>query len=231
MFKKIDSKKVYYQIIEQIEIMVIEGKLNKGDKLPTERELCEQMGVGRSSVREAIRILEIIGMIESRRGEGNFIRRSIENNLLLPITAMCIFDKCSFQDIFGIRRALEVEAAALAAKLISDEDLKELYEYLNNMKFSNDEKERAEYDKKFHYKIAEASGNKVLVNILVSISLLIDSFIIEARKKAIVNLNKEIVDNLHEEIYNAIYQHNPKIASSVMENHMKIIENNLLETE
>lgn len=79
MFNSIASKKVYEQVIEQIQYKILNGELKKGDKLLSERELSEQMNVSRTSIREAIRVLETMGVIESRQGEGNFICTNIEN--------------------------------------------------------------------------------------------------------------------------------------------------------
>ena len=72
MFKKVKVERVYQKVIEQIGEMIKTGYLKKGDKLPPERELVEQLGVSRTSIREAVRVLEILGVIESRQGEGNF---------------------------------------------------------------------------------------------------------------------------------------------------------------
>ena len=77
-FKPIKNIKVYEQVIEQIKEMIYQGELKRGDKLPSERELRAQFNVSRASIREAFRVLEMIGLIESRPGEGTFIRSDNE---------------------------------------------------------------------------------------------------------------------------------------------------------
>ena len=80
MFSNISSKKVYEQVIEQIQESIFNGELKKGDKLPSERELSEQMRVSRTSIREALRVLETLGVVESKQGEGNFVCSNIKNS-------------------------------------------------------------------------------------------------------------------------------------------------------
>ena len=74
MFSPIKNTKVYEQVIDQIKEMINEGTLKKGDKLPSERDLAQQLNVGRTSIREAIRALEVIGLIDCKQGEGNYIK-------------------------------------------------------------------------------------------------------------------------------------------------------------
>ena len=78
MFISVKNKKVYEEVIEQIKDMIYNGILKKGDKLPSERDMVEELQVSRTSVREALRSLEVIGLIESRQGEGNFIKESLD---------------------------------------------------------------------------------------------------------------------------------------------------------
>ena len=81
MFSPIKNTKVYEQVIDQIKNMIDEGNLKKGDKLPSERSLVEQLKISRASIREALRALEVIGLIECRQGEGSYIRTNFQDNL------------------------------------------------------------------------------------------------------------------------------------------------------
>ena len=100
MFNSISNKKVYEQVIEQIQKNIMDGTFKNGDKLPSERELSEKMAVSRTSIREALRVLETMGVVESRQGEGNFICSNIEKSLLQPLSMMFKLNNGSWSDIF-----------------------------------------------------------------------------------------------------------------------------------
>lgn len=222
VFIPIKNTKVYEQVIEQIKNMIIDGTLKKGDKLPSERDLVEQLQVSRASIREALRALQIIGLIECRQGEGNFIKQNLENGLFEPLSIMFMLQKSESSEIMEIRKIIEVETAALAAQRISDEQLETLEIVINTIKNSNDEMDNVKIDKKFHYEIARASRNFLILNILNAISSLMDAFIKEARKRILVDKNnKQVLAQQHEDIYKALKAHNPKKASEAMKKHLE----------
>lgn len=224
MFTPVKSTKVYEQVIEQIKYMITSGELKKGEKLPPERELVEKFQVSRTSVREALRALQIIGLIESRQGGGNYIKDSFDDNLIEPLSMMFVLQNSRNSEILELRRVLEVETARLAAKNISDEELTRLKEIIDQMKDLPDEKENVVLDKELHYIIAKASGNNLIMSILTAVSSLMDSFIKEARE-AIINKdeNKSVLLEHHENMYIALKNHDEKEAGKVMKEHMNLI--------
>jgi len=228
VFTPIKNTKVYEDVIVEIKTMIQNGILKKGDKLPSERDLSEQLGISRASIREAIKSLQIVGLIESRQGEGNFIRDSFQDNLFEPLSIMFMLNECKVNEIFELRKVMEIETAALAAKQITDEELNDISDLLDKMRVSENEEERVRYDKMFHYKIAQASRNFLIVNILNSISTLMDSFIKDARKIIINNKLKEATDFQHEQIWNALKEHNPNESAEYMRKHMELINENLV---
>jgi len=224
MFTPVKNQKVYKVVIEQIKNMIKTGQLKKGDKLPPERELVEQLQVSRTSIREALRSLEILGLIESRQGEGNFIRKSFNQSLLEPLSIMFMLQESSPKEVLELRRVIETETASLAAKNINEEKLNELYEIIKIFKNTTDEKLNTELDQKFHSKITEASENFLLINILNTISSIIDSFISDARFRIMENMdNRETLIQQHEAVYKALYQHDSNSASEKMKKHLEFI--------
>ncbi|GAB6086369.1 FadR/GntR family transcriptional regulator [Alkaliphilus crotonatoxidans] len=227
MFSPIKSTKVYEQVIEQIQGMIANGDLKKGDKLPSERQLAEQLGVSRTSVREALRALQIIGLIEVRQGDGNFITESFDHCLFEPLSALFMLQESRPQEIVDLRRVIEVETATLAAQRITDEEIKELGELINQLKLlseAQDEKNSVKVDKEFHYRIARASKNYLLLNILNVISALMDNFIEDARGMILMNQkNKKLLVEQHENIYKALARRDPKAAAGAMETHINLI--------
>lgn len=223
MFSPIKNTKVYEQVIIQIKDMIARGILRKGDKLPSERELVDKLGVSRTSIREALRALEIIGLVESRQGEGNFIRDNFENSLFEPLSVMFMLQKSSTLEIHQVRVMIETETASLAAKNINDKDIKVLQGFIDKLKNSKDELERSISDKNFHYKIAECSGNFLINNILRSVSSLMDAFIVNARM-VIVNESKarELLVEQHEDILQALIDRDSEGAVKAMRKHLDL---------
>lgn len=228
MFTPIKNTKVYEQVIDQIKEMIVNGTLKKGDKLPSERELSSTLNISRSSIREALRSLEIIGLIQSKQGEGNFISNNFDNMLLEPLSMIFMLNNCDSLEILELREVIEVETAVLAADKVSEQDIEELYEIVNTIKTSINEDERIKYDKKLHYKIAKISNNFLIINILNTLSSLMDMFIKNAREKILNNVeNKDIINEQHREIIFALENKDKEGARNAMKDHMQLIKENL----
>ncbi|WP_209700818.1 FadR/GntR family transcriptional regulator [Clostridium algifaecis] len=222
MFSPIKSTKVYEQVIEQIKNMIVDGTLKRGDRLPSERELVENLEVSRTSVREAIRALQIMGLIECKQGEGNFIKENFENTLLEPISIMFMLQQSDPEQILDVRKIIETETAALAAERITEEQLDELKKLTESFQVCRNENENVKFDKQFHYKIAKASANLLIVNILNAMSSLMDSFLEDARKKILIDKeNVMVLANQHKLIYESIRDGNGAKASEEMRKHLE----------
>lgn len=229
MFTPIKNTKVYEQVIDQIKEMITSGKLKKGDRLPPERELVEQLQASRTSIREAIRALQIIGLVECRQGGGNFIKESFENSLFEPLSVMFVLQNSKPEEILELRKIVEVETAALAAEKITGKELKDIEAIVEQMRISNDEAFNAKLDKELHYKIAHASGNLLVVSILSAVSSLMDSFIKDARDMILrQNENKEVLMEHHESLYKALLNHDRNKAAEAMRKHLDLINEYLL---
>jgi GntR family transcriptional repressor for pyruvate dehydrogenase complex len=221
MFNPIKNTKVYEQVIDQIKDMIAEGTLNKGDRLPSERSLVEQLQVSRASLREALRALEVIGLVECKQGEGNYIKTSFEDNLLEPLSIMYRLERSNPKEIWELRKTMEVEAVGLAAKRVTDAQLKELSELLLSFNDEEDETYNAEIDKQFHYKLAECSGNILIYNILKTVSVLVEDFIKGARTKILMDKeNKKVLFKQHKAMFIAVEKHSSVEARKAMREHL-----------
>ena len=219
MLNPVKNTKVYEVIMEQIKDIVKKGELKSGDRLPSERELADKLEVSRTSVREALKALTMLGLIESKHGEGNFIRSNFEDSLLEPLSILFLLIGSKNEDIIELRRILEPEAAALAAENITESELRELKEIMEELNNSLDGEISAELDKKFHYKIAQASRNHLISTIMFSISSLIEKYIDSSH---IHDMNKQVVKIQHEEIYMALESQDPKRASECVKKHLEL---------
>lgn len=219
MLSPVKSTKIYEMVMEQIKDIVKKGELKSGDKLPSERDLCEKLEVSRASVREALKALQMVGLIESKHGEGNFINKNFENSLLEPLSIVFLLLGSRSEDVLELRKIIEPETAALAAENITEEQLKELKEITNQLNGTSDAETCASLDKKFHYKIAQASGNHLISTIMFSISSLIEKYIENSK---VHTSNKKIVKIQHEEIYKSLETHNGIAAAAAVKKHLEL---------
>lgn len=221
MFIPVKNKKVYEEVIEQIKDMIYNGILKKGDKLPSERDMVEKLQVSRTSVREALRSLEIIGLIESRQGEGNFIKESFEDGLIEPLSVMFMLKESKSEEILELRKIVEIGTVQLAAKRINSNELKELEELKEKLRIPNKEESLAEIDREFHYKIAAASKNFLLLGVLNAISSLMESYIKDARKNILEEEgNRQILIKQHEDVFRALNNKDENEAAKAMTKHL-----------
>ena len=167
-FAPIERRKVYEQVSERLSAQ-IGTTLQPGDALPSERELAERYGVGRSSVREALRMLESRGLIESR-GSGTFVIAPWRNPFQEPLSLVVAGEDVDRTQLFEVRRMLEAEAAALAAKRRSLGDLELMHEATDEMAAAIDSAEAyVAADIRYHLVIAEATGNRLLLHLMQAI--------------------------------------------------------------
>jgi GntR family transcriptional repressor for pyruvate dehydrogenase complex len=223
MFSKITVSKVYQKVMEQIRDMIEDGTLKKGDRLPSERELADQLGVSRTSIREAVRALEVIGLIESKQGEGNFISEHPEDGLFQSLSLLFMLRSNNLAEILELRKIVDAGTAALAAENIKTEQLEKLRGIIQQFKMK-DEKANANLDLEFHYTVAEASANYLVLEIYKAVYTLLDQFITGARKRIIEDpMNQDILLDQHEEIFNAIEAHDPIASEKAMKNHLNFV--------
>ena len=116
-------KRLFEGIVDRIKAQIKSGQLSPGDQLPAERELAEKMSVSRTSVREALRTLEIMGYIEIKAGEGVFVKQVTFDDLLEPIMGALSVDKDLILDLLDVRDIIEVEMTKKAVMNASEEDL------------------------------------------------------------------------------------------------------------
>ena len=229
MFSPVKTSKVYEQVIEQIKTMVQEGKLKRGERLPSERELVDMLNVSRTSIREAIRSLEVIGFIECRHGEGNFIKKDNQDTLLQPLSLMLLLKEYKPKDVLELRKILEVESVAIAAKKIGFAQLRELGAIKQILKTTKDIEVNARMDKEFHIKIARVSGNALTENLLSAINTLIDSFVKTPRGEfLLLDKQHEILGVQHQKIYDSLEKNDVAMAKKAMSEHLNYINNYIL---
>jgi GntR family transcriptional regulator, transcriptional repressor for pyruvate dehydrogenase complex len=157
--------------IEKIKEMIVSGEVRPGDRLPKEADLARRLGLSRNSLREAVRALSLVRILDVRQGDGTYVT-SLESDVLLDAMSFVVdlHQDSGVLHVLEARRVLEAAAAALAAQHITDEELAELRRLIDAAGECATVEEFVENDLEFHRKIARASRNPVLASLLDSVS-------------------------------------------------------------
>jgi GntR family transcriptional regulator, transcriptional repressor for pyruvate dehydrogenase complex len=220
-FESIRRNKVYEEVARQLERMILK-KLHPGDKLPSERELAESLGVSRSSIRDAIRSLELVGLVEPRQGSGTVVREISADTVMNPLTNVLRHKVELVTELIDFRKMLEPPLAGRAATHGSEEELEEMEDILHRQEAKFRAGELAiEEDSEFHYAIAMASGNSVVLKILDFVMDLLR----ETRERSLQTVgrpHKSLAG--HRKILAAIKKRDPEAAKAAMRRHIEDIE-------
>ena len=221
------TKKLYEQIAAIIEQKIVNGEISPGEKLDSVEQLAKNFEVGRSAIREALTALQARGIIEIRQGEGTYIRQVTAEDISLNIPNYANFSQHDLQQIFEVRKILELGLIENAAKHRTDQQLVHLKQALDTMNEALIEPQASsDADMKFHTIIAEAAHNPLLVSMLQSVSKPISTQIQHTRS-ILSNTNPHALYNLHEEhtaIYHAIVSQNYSQAKHAMAKHLDTVE-------
>lgn len=157
--------------IANIRRMILAGELRAGDRLPPENDLSAQLNVSRSSLRETVRALALLGVLATRQGDGTYVT-SLEPDVLLEATAFVVdlMPEALDHELLQVRRILEPAATEIAASRITDLQLADLHACLQQIESAISMEERFEADVRFHNLIVEASGNRTLASLNRSMS-------------------------------------------------------------
>lgn len=198
---------------------LVRGDWEEGEKIPPERELCRQLGVGRASLREALKAIEMMGMIETRLGEGTFVcsRTAFLSRPLL--WAIAGSSKEEIEELIEARRLMEVELAGLAAERGSLDDLAKIHSFLQQMENAADDLDRfQDADISFHIAIGLASHNRILSNALMLTRNLLLQWIGSASRRSGV---PQLAIDQHREIYQALERRDAAGARGAMTVHLE----------
>lgn len=220
-FAAIRKNRVHEEVAKQIEQLIL-SKLTPGDKLPAERELAELLGVSRSSIRDGMRRLQMIGLVEPRQGAGNIVREISQDALVSPLTNVIAHKRQLVGELLDFRRMLEPPMAARAAGHASPEQVAQMEDILRRQSTRVRAGELAvEEDSEFHYWIALASGNSVVLKVMDVVMDLLR----ETRSRSLQSEGRPQKSLAgHKRILSAIKRRDAGAAEAAMRQHIRDVE-------
>jgi GntR family transcriptional regulator, transcriptional repressor for pyruvate dehydrogenase complex len=214
--KLVTDTRVTAKLIEKIKRFIANGEVVPGGKFPPERELAKEFRVNRASLRQALKVLEIMGVLTQRVGDGTYLSTSAESILNEPLDFLILLDDLSHHELLETRMIVEPELAARAAQRARAEDLIELRRAIAAMETCRTNQERLDADLAFHERIFRASGNRIchLLFKVIHRSVLTSMSQLSSR----VSLERPL--GYHKRIFAAIQQRNVDEARRLMAEHI-----------
>ena len=205
-------------IADRIRILIVDGTFPPGQPLPGERTLAERFGVSRGSIRDAFRMLEMIGLLEMRHGQGTFPRELSVDRLVTPLASVLTNRRDLEGELMDVRRMFEPAVARVAAARINDEDLATLRAILEAQRRKVKARQSALVeDTAFHAALARATRNTVVVRIMETLNDLLT----ESRKRALRQQSRpELSLKGHEAVVDALTQRDADGAANAMHAHI-----------
>ncbi len=225
-FDSIANKSVVDRIIDSVTDAISSGALRPGDQMPTEMELVESLGVSRNSVREAVKILEAIGVVEIRRAEGTFVSSGFKNRMLDPLVYGLILENGSAQEVIELRRIFEAGVMQLAVEKATPADIQATEAALAKLRkaarhTAADAQALYEADLEFHKVLEEAAHN----SLTVKIGQIINRLTTPTRQRAVSNFLQrgevELFISLHQQLYDVLACRDVENMRSAIEDHYR----------
>lgn len=207
--KRIKKPAIANTVMQRIYDALLQGEIKPGDLLPSEAELSEQLCVGKSSVREAIKMLNAIGVVESVQGEGTFVRTSVDEAAVNPLTYQMVLMQSTDEQIFELRYCIEPAYTLLAMQKATPEDLEKIRATIDNLEYKiQTNSQTAKDDLAFHIAILEATHNSYMIRIGKTVLQLFEASI----QKSMYNIpgqalidHRQILDAFEKKDEKALY--------------------------
>ncbi|HTO95517.1 MAG TPA: FadR/GntR family transcriptional regulator [Myxococcales bacterium] len=228
-FETVQRGRVYEQVLKQLQEQIASGRLKSGDRLPPERELADRFKVSRSSVRDAIQALQVMGLVRSRQGEGTLVCEISADSLAGPLSRALADRQGLIAELIEARKILEPPLAARAAANATPEEVARLEEILGRQEEKMRRSEPIlEEDSDFHYTIALAARNSVVRRM---VDLLMD-LLRESRSRGMQRPGRPARSLAgHRRVLAAIRAHDPRAAAAAMLRHIREIERILMKVD
>lgn len=223
--RRIEREDLYSEVVSRLISLILRCK--PGDRLPPEREITEELGVARSTVREAMRSLAFLGAVEPKQGDGVYVGRVDEKVLNRVVEMGLLFQKSKVSEVIEVRRLLETEAARLAARNRTTEDCETLRQSVANMNSNLGNLDPfTALDLEFHIAVSRAGQNSVLEYLINSLRGLLEMWIERAFSSPSIDMERISME--HEAVCDAIVAGEPAKAGDLMDVHLAKASERLL---
>ncbi len=230
-FQKIQAEKLSGAVVKQIELLILRGILRPGDRLPSERELAEKLGVSRPSLREAVATLQDRGLLDARAGAGIFVGNVMGAEFSETLVRLFSDHEEAMFDYISFRRDMEGMAAERAAKLGSDTDLQVIDTIFRKMEAAHTKRnpaEESQLDAEFHLAIIEASHNVVMLHMMRAMFQLLREGVFYNRQVMFKQrTTRDTLLDQHRAINDALQARDPSAARDAVSAHLSYVENSL----
>ncbi len=230
-FTKIQTEKLSQSVVRQIELLILRGILRPGERLPSERELSDRLGVSRPSLRDAVAELQDRGLLVSRAGAGIYVADVLGSAFSEALVQLFATHDEAVFDYLAFRRDMEGLAAERAARMGSDTDLKVVEVIFRKMEAAHvkrDPTDEASLDAAFHLSIIEASHNVVMLHMMRSMYDLLRQGVFYNRQMMFKNrVTRDMLLNQHRAINDGLQARDPAAARSAVEAHLNYVEQSL----
>ncbi|MGH9212740.1 MAG: FadR/GntR family transcriptional regulator [Acidimicrobiales bacterium] len=219
------TPRVSSSVVDHLRQMLSDGRLGPGDRLPAERDLAERLGVGRNSIREALRELEMLGLVEARRGAGTFVRQADLNTLMSAFRMVISLSEAAVEDVVEFRRAFEPEVAAMAARNADEAGIAELGQALRRFDTaveSPDGERPVAADVGFHEVLALCTGNPLVIAVQHALANLLSDLRTRLSDASYEPGNRAARG--HQALFGAVVAGDPEAARDVMRQHLDEVE-------
>ena len=215
--RKIKRQSVASQVYEQLKQNIINGNWSAGEKIPSENDLVKMLGVSRISVREALKQLVSLGLLEARQGEGTFVKRLEADSYMSDLLPLMVLNRENIIELIKYREIIEVGAIALAVERADDSDIQALEENIKiHEQCKNVQEKAAQMDLEFHLLIAKASKNPFVIK---ANSIIKDIFH-AVMEQIVKEMGTAPGLYYHKKLITAIKQRNKELAVSIMKEHL-----------
>ena len=222
------ENKVYLNVVQYIKNEIQQDRLRVGNKLPTEREMSAQLGFSRNSIREALRTLSSLGIIESRQGSGNYLSGDVSGFFTESFEMMSLVNQVKPLDISQMRRALELQAFTQITPHISPEHVDQLKETLQLLEESKEE-EKSRIDLHFHLQLIELSGNTLMTCTSRALSNSFQSNVENSLRTLSDDKRKQTMQ-AHHDIISALAGHDLRSGIDAINAHYDIVDSLIRES-